>query len=101
MSDIKKIETLASLNTSNIIKGVVKRVENRKWLKYSQDIAITTLTIMDEKGISQKELANKMGVSPQYINKLLRGKEKLNLETISKLEVALDTSLIRITFNKK
>jgi transcriptional regulator with XRE-family HTH domain len=37
-----------------------------------------------------------MGVSPQYINKVVRGKENLSLETICKLEHALGIQLIQV-----
>ncbi|MEI6595881.1 MAG: helix-turn-helix transcriptional regulator, partial [Bacteroidota bacterium] len=46
------------------------------------------------KNISQKELAEKIGVSPQHVNKIVKGRETLTLETISKLEVALEISLL-------
>ena len=42
-----------------------------------------------------------MGVSPQYINKLVKGKEKLNIETVSKLETALDVNILTIAEPKK
>ena len=47
--------------------------------------------------ISQKELAERMDVSPQYINKVLKGYENLSLETISKFERVLGVSLINIS----
>jgi ribosome-binding protein aMBF1 (putative translation factor) len=35
-----------------------------------------------------------MKVSPQQINKIVKGQENLTLETISKLEIALNIQLI-------
>ena len=35
-----------------------------------------------------------IGVSPQYVNKIVKGKENLTLDTISKLEQALGIKLI-------
>lgn len=49
---------------------------------------------LDRKGLSQKELASKMGVTPQYINKIVKGKENLSLKSISKIEEALEITLI-------
>ena len=52
-----------------------------------------------EKGIKQKQLAEMVGVSPQQINKIVKGNENLTLETIAKLENALNIALI-FTENK-
>ena len=45
---------------------------------------------MDFLGVNQKELAQRMGCTPQYVSKILKGKENLSLETICKIEDALD-----------
>ena len=37
-----------------------------------------------------------MGVSAQYINKIVKGSENLSLETISKIERALNIRLIEV-----
>jgi transcriptional regulator with XRE-family HTH domain len=49
---------------------------------------------LKQKGWSQKQLAENMKVSAQQINKIVKGKENLTLETISKLENALGIVLI-------
>ena len=71
------------------------RRANREWLRYSQYIAIRMLSRMDELHITQTILAEKMGCSQQYISKVLKGKENLSLETISKIEFALDIDLVK------
>ena len=48
-----------------------------------------------ELGMSQKQLAEKMNCSPQYISKVLRGRENLSLETLTKIENALEISIIK------
>ena len=95
----------------NILKAIAKddkalekikdRINNRIWLKYSQKVALIVLNEIELKDISQKELAIKMEVSPQYINKLVKGKEKLNIETISKLESALNINILTISEPRK
>jgi transcriptional regulator with XRE-family HTH domain len=44
--------------------------------------------LMQKKGITKKELAKKMGVSPAYINKLLSG-DGITLKSLAKVMVAL------------
>ena len=71
------------------------RRENRRWLRYSGFIAMSVMNRLDELGLTQKELAERMACSPQYVSKLLRGSENLTLDTISKLEECLGIDLIR------
>ena len=90
----QKIATIASKEPSGWLKDAQWRSENRAWLKHSQAIALRILRTLRSKNISQKELAEKIGVSPQQVNKIVKGKENLTLETIAKLEAALGVSLI-------
>jgi len=99
---------MANLNTLKAIakddkalEKIKDRINNRIWLKYSQKVALIVLNEIELKDISQKELALKMEVSPQYINKLVKGKEKLNIETISKLETALNINILTISEPRK
>jgi len=71
--------------------------KNKAWLDKSTKIALKILRTLREHSISQKELADKLGVSPQYINKVVQGNENLSLETITKIEGVLGISLISIS----
>ena len=68
--------------------------DNWDWLKHSLQIALQTRARMKELEWTQKELAEKMGCSQQYVSLILKGKENLTLETIAKLEKVLDFDLI-------
>lgn len=70
------------------------RRENKYWLDHSRRIALAVLNRMDELGMSQRELADCMGCSAQYVSKLLKGQENLTLETIAKLELILNKPLL-------
>ena len=76
------------------------RLANQHWLRYSQAIALRVVNKMDELGLTQKSLAEKMGCTQQYISLLLKGSENLTLETISKLETALEIDLIASTLKR-
>jgi len=71
-------------------------VENKDWLDKSALIAIKILRTLREESISQKDLAESIGVSAQYVNKVVKGRENLTLETICKIEKALGVSLIEV-----
>lgn len=40
-------------------------------------------------GISQTDLARRLGVSAAYVNRLVKGKENLTIETLAKVAAAI------------
>lgn len=72
------------------------RRANQGWLPYSRKIAIQIAMALEEQHLTQKQLAECMGCSPQYISRLLKGEENLSLETIYKLEQALNLSILQV-----
>jgi DNA-binding XRE family transcriptional regulator len=69
---------------------------NKDWLDKSAMIAIKILSTLRSLSLTQKELAESIGVTPQYINKVVKGQENLSLETICKIERALGVTLIAV-----
>lgn len=67
--------------------------ENRKQIRRAQSFAIELMDYMAEQGIKQNELAKKMGVSAQQVNKILRAKSNLTFETLDKIEDALGITI--------
>jgi ribosome-binding protein aMBF1 (putative translation factor) len=95
MNNLKeKLSTLVSEQPSDWKTKAKYRRENRKWLNKSAAIAVLVLDALKAKNISQKELANRMNLSPQQINKIVKGQENLTLETISNLEIVLGIQII-------
>ena len=45
-------------------------------------------------GLTQKVLAERMQCTQQYVSKILKGKENMSLDTLTRLENALGISLI-------
>lgn len=97
---LNKINKIASGEISTWKKEAIERKSNNDWINRSFKIAVRILReIRSQKpqnGMTQKKLADEMGVSPQYINKVLKGKENLTLETISKIESVLGITLIEV-----
>ena len=56
-------------------------------LKY--DLSEQLYELMKEKGITKKELAKRMGVSPAYVSKIF-GADNISLRTVAKVLAALD-----------
>ncbi len=97
LKDLKqKIDKVVSQQPSRWMDKALWDEANEAWLDRSADIALRILGILEANCISQRELAEKIGVSPQQVNKILKGNENLTLETIAKLEAALGNVLLLI-----
>lgn len=70
------------------------RRDNWSWLQHSQKIAVKVLLEMKKQGLTQKALAERMECTQQYVSKILKGKENMSLDTLTRLENALGISLI-------
>jgi transcriptional regulator with XRE-family HTH domain len=86
---------------SDIIKDAFENLDpnNLQFVDKNLEITEKVYAIMKKKGISQKELAEKMGEKPSEISKYLSGMHNLTLRSITKMEVALGEDII-MTCNK-
>ncbi|MBQ9652584.1 MAG: helix-turn-helix transcriptional regulator [Prevotella sp.] len=91
---IKKLEEHKSSVPSRWRQRAEYRTANRTWLRYSQHIAMRMLDKMEEEGLTQKGLAERMGCSQQYVSKILKGQENLSIETLCKIEEALHLEIL-------
>ena len=94
--NLENFEKLVSNEQSGWLDKFSYYKNNKSWLDKSAIVALNVLEVLKAKGWSQKDLAEKMKVSSQQVNKILKGQQNLTLETISKLETALEISLIEI-----
>lgn len=92
-SNLHKLDELTSKKSSGWLEKANWRKENASWLDISFKIALNILRALRERGMTQKELAEKMSVSPQYINKVLKGSENLSLETVAAFGKVLSIDL--------
>lgn len=101
MTNKEKFLLLVSKEDTGSLQRNRERIKNRQMLRQSQKIAIKVLMKLDELGWSQKTLAEKMGVSPQQISKIVSGKENLTLETQEKLQRILDVAILASYYENK
>ena len=96
----ENIGKIALERESSWLNDAKARQANLEWKRRSFKIAVRILReIRAQKatnGMTQKKLAEMMGVTPQYINKVVKGKENLTLETITKIEQVLSITLIEV-----
>ena len=66
-----------------------ERRANRKWQKWSRYIALKIVDFMQENNYSRSDIAARLGVSPQYVSKLLSGQVNFSLKSIAEIEEKL------------
>ena len=94
MTNKDKFLALVSEEDSKVLDRNRDRIRNRAMLRESQQIALKVLLKLDELGWTQKELANRMDVSPQQVSKIVSGKENLTIESQIKLQTILDIPIL-------
>lgn len=93
----------------SIAKKALERIkpENRQFVGKSKALADQVFEVLKQKGMSQKDAAEKLGKQPSEISKWLSGMHNPTLRTITNLEVLLGTDLLitpsqaRARFEKK
>jgi len=68
--------------------------ESRRFTQKNLAITEQIVTILKQKGMTQRELAKALGKSEPEVSRMLSGLHNLTLKTIAKLEVALDADII-------
>ena len=77
------------------------RDENRDWLLKSALIALEIHRYLRLNGMTQSQLAGKLGISPAMVTKLLSGKENLSLKTICGIERVIQFELLKVPSYEK
>lgn len=65
------------------------------------DITLQIMDILKDRGMTKKNLADKLGVSKPYITRLLDGDSNFTLMTLVKIGIALDMNLNLLLLEKK
>ena len=70
------------------------RQENEIWLRMSRSVALSLVDYMQENNLSRADLAGELGVSAQYLSRILSGTENLSLKSVAKIESRLGVSCL-------
>lgn len=73
MEEIAKTRRMRKV--SSWMSDAVKEINHQEEMIAAKKIVLKILRYMEANHLSQKQLAEKLGVSPQYINKFLHGQE--------------------------
>ncbi len=101
MKNKEKFLALVSNEKTDTLERNTTRIKSRAMLRESQQIAIKVLMKLDELGLSQRDLAKAMEVSPQQITKIVSGKENLTIETQIKLQNILNIPILASFYEDK
>jgi transcriptional regulator with XRE-family HTH domain len=74
--------------------------EVKIFVRQYTDIVLRIHDLMQLKGYTQKDLADRMNKKPSEINKWLEGNHNLTLKTIAKLEAEFGDSIINVASSK-
>ncbi len=61
-----------------------------------EQIGIRVQSILEEKGWSQQQLADKLGKDKGYISRIIRGEMNVTIRVIAELEQALSAKILKI-----
>lgn len=101
MNNKEKFLRLVSEEKTATLEKNKERIENRAMLRESQKIALKILSKLEELNWTQKDLAREMSVSPQHINKIVKGKENFSIDTQIKLQTILDIPILASYYEDK
>lgn len=96
MTNKEMFLNLVSKQETKTVERAKARLAKKAYTKISNKIAIAILTRLDELKWKQKDLAEKMEVSPQQVNKWVKGNENFTLDTLAKLSQILGVELINV-----
>lgn len=86
------LEAHQSEKPSTFAEDVKWREENEVWLKWSQSIALSIVDYMQANNLSRTDIATKLGVSPQYVSRILSGNTNFSFKSIAEIEKKLGIS---------
>ena len=75
--------------------------EMKKQMELSVSIANRIYEILEEKGMSQKDLAHSLGKTETEVSRWLSGTHNLTTATIAKISVALGQDIIQVVRPRK
>ena len=94
--DLDKLASIAKPRSAESIAREQFQRENAEWLSRSMDIALAVRYYLRTENITQKQLAEKLGVSAPYVAKIMKGCENLTIDTICKIETAIGHKIMSV-----
>ena len=74
------------------------RQENEIWLRMSRSVALALIDYMQNNGLSRQQMAGILGVSQQYLSRILSGTENFSFKSVAKIEAKLGVTCLQPLF---
>jgi len=83
-------------DTKSVVQRLRERVkpENRIFVRKNLDISNQVYVLLEQKGWSQKDFAQKLGKNESEVSKWLTGLHNITLQSIAKMEAVLEADII-------
>lgn len=92
----KRTQVAQLVEYFNIDKNAKWKKENKAWLEWSRNIALSLVEYMETNGLNRNGLAERLDVSPQHVSKILSGKVNFSFKSIAELEQKLGIKLLDV-----
>ena len=96
--NVEKLKAVARPMTQEEKTAMDYRAENANWLQLSATIALKIRKLLRQQGMTQVDLAARLGVTPPQVSKLLSGKINFELKTLVSIQNALGKPIIDVSF---
>lgn len=97
--NVEKLKAVARPMTQEERAAMDYRAENADWLQLSATIALKIRKILRLQGLSQADLASRLGVTPAQVSKLLSGKVNFELKTLANIQKAVGKPIFEVTLS--
>lgn len=99
--NVEKLKAVARPMTQEERTAMDYRTENANWLQLSATIALKIRKLLRQQGMTQVDLAARLGVTPPQVSKLLSGKINFELRTLVSIQNALGKPIIDVSFQEE
>lgn len=86
------LEAHLSDTPSTFVEDAKLRQENETWLRWPRRVALCIVDYMQENSLTRSDIAEKLGVSPQYVSRILSGNTNFSFKSIAEIERKLGIS---------
>lgn len=93
---IQFLESHQSGERSTFVDDARWRQENASWLRRSRRVAYAIMDHMQDCNLTRNDVAEALGVSPQYVSMILSGKVNFSFKTISEIEEKLGIEVFQV-----
>ena len=86
------LEAHQSDKPSTFTEDAKWRQENEVWLRWSRGVALSVVDYMQKNGLTRSDIADKLGVTPQYVSKIISDNTNFSFKSVAQIERKLGIS---------